>query len=212
MYGAGEQGSASEQAGGTGGRMPWSSPGCPRWGWELWGGGRTHSCIPGRCSWSQRGACLSPSAEALQTMFLLMSPRQLFEHFKDDYEIHDISWSEEKAGAILEAWQRKFVEVGTGNSPHVGLGRGEPVRGTPLHPGFHVATGPGTALLWSGGSLGTLSSDADILGGSGGDVLGSGGVLTPLTGCASGSWRRTPSHPTPRRASTLSPPPRSTTS
>ncbi|XP_010082176.1 PREDICTED: protein patched homolog 2-like, partial [Pterocles gutturalis] len=62
-------------------------------------------------------------AEALQTMFLLMSPRQLFEHFKDDYEIHDISWTEEKAGAILEAWQRKFVEVGTGNSPAVGLGR-----------------------------------------------------------------------------------------
>lgn len=59
--------------------------------------------------------CLS-SAEALQTMFLLMSPRQLFEHFKDDYEIHDISWSEEKAGAILEAWQRKFVEVGTRDS------------------------------------------------------------------------------------------------
>uniref|UniRef100_A0A8D2MN63 Patched 2 n=1 Tax=Zonotrichia albicollis TaxID=44394 RepID=A0A8D2MN63_ZONAL len=50
-------------------------------------------------------------AEALQTMFLLMSPRQLYEHFKDDYEIHDISWSEEKAGAILEAWQRKFVEL-----------------------------------------------------------------------------------------------------
>ncbi|XP_010183511.1 PREDICTED: LOW QUALITY PROTEIN: protein patched homolog 2, partial [Mesitornis unicolor] len=56
-------------------------------------------------------------AEALQTMFLLMSPRQLFEHFKDDYEIHDISWSEEKAGAILEAWQRKFVEVSQDSIP-----------------------------------------------------------------------------------------------
>uniref|UniRef100_A0A493T634 Patched 2 n=1 Tax=Anas platyrhynchos platyrhynchos TaxID=8840 RepID=A0A493T634_ANAPP len=79
------------------------------------------------------------SAEALQTMFLLMSPRQLFEHFKDDYEIHDISWSEEKAGAILEAWQRKFVEVGTGHSP-------QPLCGTafPPLPGFHVAVGPGT--------------------------------------------------------------------
>lgn len=51
------------------------------------------------------------SAEALQTMFLLMSPKQLFEHFKDDYEIHDINWNEEKATAILESWQRKFVEV-----------------------------------------------------------------------------------------------------
>uniref|UniRef100_A0A665UGS9 SSD domain-containing protein n=1 Tax=Echeneis naucrates TaxID=173247 RepID=A0A665UGS9_ECHNA len=50
-------------------------------------------------------------AEALQTMFLLMSPKQLYEHFKDDYEIHDINWNEEKATAILESWQRKFVEV-----------------------------------------------------------------------------------------------------
>uniref|UniRef100_A0A803VIZ9 Patched 2 n=1 Tax=Ficedula albicollis TaxID=59894 RepID=A0A803VIZ9_FICAL len=56
-------------------------------------------------------------AEALQTMFLLMSPRQLYEHFKDDYEIHDISWSEEKAGAILEAWQRKFVELAQDSIP-----------------------------------------------------------------------------------------------
>uniref|UniRef100_A0A8C5BMB5 SSD domain-containing protein n=1 Tax=Gadus morhua TaxID=8049 RepID=A0A8C5BMB5_GADMO len=51
------------------------------------------------------------SAEALQTMFLLMSPKQLYEHFKDDYRIHDINWNEEKATAILESWQRKFVEV-----------------------------------------------------------------------------------------------------
>uniref|UniRef100_A0A8C3QQF3 Patched 2 n=1 Tax=Cyanoderma ruficeps TaxID=181631 RepID=A0A8C3QQF3_9PASS len=56
-------------------------------------------------------------AEALQTMFLLMSPRQLYEHFKDDYEIHDISWSEAKAGAILEAWQRKFVELAQDSIP-----------------------------------------------------------------------------------------------
>lgn len=127
--------------------MPGSSPGCLWWGWVPWGGGWTHSCILGRCSRSQRGACLSPSAEALQTMFLLMSPRQLYEHFKDDYEIHDISWSEEKAGAILEAWQRKFVEVSTGNSPHMGLGRAEPVHSIPLCSGFHVATGSGTTLL-----------------------------------------------------------------
>ncbi|XP_066536914.1 protein patched homolog 1 [Hoplias malabaricus] len=51
------------------------------------------------------------SAEALQTMLLLMSPKQLYEHFKDDYEIHDINWNEDKATAILETWQRKFVEV-----------------------------------------------------------------------------------------------------
>ncbi|XP_072918995.1 protein patched homolog 1 [Hemitrygon akajei] len=51
------------------------------------------------------------SAEALQTMYLLMSPKQLYEHYKDDYEIHDINWNLEKATAILENWQRKFVEV-----------------------------------------------------------------------------------------------------
>ncbi|CAM4713375.1 protein patched homolog 1-like isoform X4 [Lepidochelys kempii] len=57
------------------------------------------------------------SAEALQTMFLLMSPRQLFEHFKDDYEIQEIGWSEEKAAAILEAWQREFVELAQESLP-----------------------------------------------------------------------------------------------
>ncbi|XP_017327719.2 protein patched homolog 1 isoform X1 [Ictalurus punctatus] len=57
------------------------------------------------------------SAEALQTMFLLMSPKQLYEHFKDDYEIHDINWNEDKATAILESWQRKFVEVVHGSIP-----------------------------------------------------------------------------------------------
>uniref|UniRef100_A0A8C2IKT2 Patched 2 n=1 Tax=Cyprinus carpio TaxID=7962 RepID=A0A8C2IKT2_CYPCA len=57
------------------------------------------------------------SAEALQTMFLLMSPKQLYEHFKGDYEIHDINWNEDKATAILESWQRKFVEVVHGSIP-----------------------------------------------------------------------------------------------
>uniref|UniRef100_A0A673FLJ4 Protein patched homolog 1-like n=1 Tax=Sinocyclocheilus rhinocerous TaxID=307959 RepID=A0A673FLJ4_9TELE len=57
------------------------------------------------------------SAEAFQTMFLLMSPKQLYEHFKDDYEIHDINWNEDKATAILESWQRKFVEVVHGSIP-----------------------------------------------------------------------------------------------
>ncbi len=51
-------------------------------------------------------------------MFLLMSPKQLYEHFKDDYEIHDINWNEEKATAILESWQRKFVEVRTHTHTH----------------------------------------------------------------------------------------------
>uniref|UniRef100_A0A8C5CG30 SSD domain-containing protein n=1 Tax=Gadus morhua TaxID=8049 RepID=A0A8C5CG30_GADMO len=57
------------------------------------------------------GGRVKDSQDALQTMFLLMSPKQLYEHFKDDYRIHDINWNEEKATAILESWQRKFVEV-----------------------------------------------------------------------------------------------------
>lgn len=40
-----------------------------------------------------------------------MSPKQLYEHFKDDYEIHNINWNEEKAKAILESWQREFISV-----------------------------------------------------------------------------------------------------
>lgn len=40
-----------------------------------------------------------------------MSPKQLYEHFKDNYEIHNINWNEEKAKAIIESWQREFTEV-----------------------------------------------------------------------------------------------------
>ncbi|XP_043941698.1 protein patched homolog 2 [Protopterus annectens] len=65
--------------------------------------------ILGGTSKDSQGRLLS--AEGLQTIYLLMSPKQLYEHFKDDYEIHDINWNEEKAATILEAWQRKFVEV-----------------------------------------------------------------------------------------------------
>lgn len=50
-------------------------------------------------------------AEALQSTFLLMSPRQLYEHFRGDYQTHDISWSEEQASTVLQAWQRRFVQV-----------------------------------------------------------------------------------------------------
>lgn len=40
-----------------------------------------------------------------------MSPRQLYEHFRGDYQTHDIGWSEEQAGTVLQAWQRRFVQV-----------------------------------------------------------------------------------------------------
>ncbi|XP_060694432.1 protein patched homolog 1 isoform X3 [Hemiscyllium ocellatum] len=51
------------------------------------------------------------SAQAFQTMFQLMTPKQMYEHFKDYYYVSDINWNPDKAAAILEAWQRKYVEV-----------------------------------------------------------------------------------------------------
>ncbi|CAM9779550.1 unnamed protein product [Lampetra fluviatilis] len=51
------------------------------------------------------------TAQALQTVFHLMSADQLFRTFKGDYEMHDVNWNREKAAAVLDAWQRKFVQV-----------------------------------------------------------------------------------------------------
>ncbi|XP_075411620.1 protein patched homolog 2 [Tenrec ecaudatus] len=71
-----------------------------RWQEELLLGGMTRD---------PQGQLLS--AEALQSTFLLMSPRQLYEHFRGDYQTHDIGWSEEQASAVLQAWQRRFVQL-----------------------------------------------------------------------------------------------------
>lgn len=54
---------------------------------------------------------LISSAQALQTMFQLMTPKQMFEHFRGYEEVSHINWNEEKAAAILEAWQRRYSEV-----------------------------------------------------------------------------------------------------
>nr|XP_045360548.1 protein patched homolog 1 isoform X1 [Camelus bactrianus] len=51
------------------------------------------------------------SAHALQTMFQLMTPKQMYEHFKGYEYVSHITWNEDKAAAILEAWQRTYVEV-----------------------------------------------------------------------------------------------------
>ncbi|XP_056131934.1 protein patched homolog 1 [Lampris incognitus] len=51
------------------------------------------------------------SAQALQTMFQLMTPKQMFEHLRDYDEGSHINWNEDKAAAILEAWQRRYSEV-----------------------------------------------------------------------------------------------------
>lgn len=44
-------------------------------------------------------------------MFQLMTPKQMFEHFRGYEEVSHINWNEEKAAAILEAWQRRYSEV-----------------------------------------------------------------------------------------------------
>ncbi|KAK9514525.1 hypothetical protein VZT92_026685 [Zoarces viviparus] len=44
-------------------------------------------------------------------MFQLMTPKQMFEHLRGYEEVSHINWNEEKAAAILEAWQRKYSEV-----------------------------------------------------------------------------------------------------
>uniref|UniRef100_A0A8C7VYI5 Patched 1 n=1 Tax=Oncorhynchus mykiss TaxID=8022 RepID=A0A8C7VYI5_ONCMY len=51
------------------------------------------------------------SAQALQTMFQLMTPKQMFEHLKGYEEVSHINWNQDKAAAILEAWQRKYSEA-----------------------------------------------------------------------------------------------------
>lgn len=47
----------------------------------------------------------------MQTMFQLMTPKQMYEHFKGYEYVSHINWNEDKAAAILEAWQRMYVEV-----------------------------------------------------------------------------------------------------
>ncbi|XP_057643013.1 protein patched homolog 1 isoform X1 [Chionomys nivalis] len=51
------------------------------------------------------------SAHALQTMFQLMTPKQMYEHFRGYEYVSHINWNEDRAAAILEAWQRTYVEV-----------------------------------------------------------------------------------------------------
>ncbi|XP_071374419.1 protein patched homolog 1 isoform X1 [Centroberyx affinis] len=51
------------------------------------------------------------SAQALQTMFQLMTPKQMFEHLRGYEEVSHINWNEDKAAAILEAWQRRYSEA-----------------------------------------------------------------------------------------------------
>ena len=50
-------------------------------------------------------------AEALQSILQLMGEKQMFEYYQDDYKVHAIDWTMEKAKEVLQAWQRKFSKV-----------------------------------------------------------------------------------------------------
>uniref|UniRef100_A0A672LHR0 Patched 1 n=1 Tax=Sinocyclocheilus grahami TaxID=75366 RepID=A0A672LHR0_SINGR len=62
---------------------------------------------------------LPHSAQALQTMFQLMTPKQMYEHLKGYEGVSHINWNEDKAAAILEAWQRRYSEVNARLSPRI---------------------------------------------------------------------------------------------
>lgn len=49
------------------------------------------------------------SAKALQTVIQLMTEREMYESWKGHYKVHQISWTPEKAGKVLSAWQSKFA-------------------------------------------------------------------------------------------------------
>ncbi|GBP11019.1 Protein patched [Eumeta japonica] len=49
------------------------------------------------------------SARALQTVVQLMGEREMFEYWADNYKVHHVGWTQEKAAAVLDAWQRKFA-------------------------------------------------------------------------------------------------------
>ena len=50
-------------------------------------------------------------AEAIQSVIQLLGEKELYDYYSDQYKVHSINWSQEKAKKILEAWQRKFTQV-----------------------------------------------------------------------------------------------------
>uniref|UniRef100_A0A1B0EZA4 Uncharacterized protein n=1 Tax=Phlebotomus papatasi TaxID=29031 RepID=A0A1B0EZA4_PHLPP len=49
---------------------------------------------------------------ALQSVVQLMGEREMYEYWNNHYKVHHLSWSPEKATAVLTEWQKKFsIEV-----------------------------------------------------------------------------------------------------
>ncbi|KOB76937.1 putative hedgehog receptor, partial [Operophtera brumata] len=49
------------------------------------------------------------SARALQSVVQLMGEREMYEYWADHYKVHHVGWTQEKAAAVLDSWQRKFA-------------------------------------------------------------------------------------------------------
>ncbi|KAH8399350.1 hypothetical protein KR215_008222 [Drosophila sulfurigaster] len=47
-------------------------------------------------------------AKALQTVVQLMTEKEMYDQWQDNYKVHHIGWSQEKAAEVLNAWQRNF--------------------------------------------------------------------------------------------------------
>lgn len=52
-------------------------------------------------------------ARALQTVVQLMTEKEMFDYWIEDYRVHNIEWTPKKAAAVLDAWQREFSKVRT---------------------------------------------------------------------------------------------------
>ncbi|EDW32491.1 GL10416 [Drosophila persimilis] len=47
-------------------------------------------------------------AQALQTVVQLMTEKEMYDQWEDNYKVHHIGWTQEKAAEVLNAWQRNF--------------------------------------------------------------------------------------------------------
>lgn len=58
---------------------------------------------------SYLSSIMSPlRAHSIQSVIQLMTARELYELFMDDYRVHNIDWSQESAQLVLEKWQKSF--------------------------------------------------------------------------------------------------------
>ncbi|XP_034476659.1 protein patched [Drosophila innubila] len=47
-------------------------------------------------------------AKALQTVVQLMTEKEMYDQWQENYKVHHIGWTQQKAAEVLNAWQRNF--------------------------------------------------------------------------------------------------------